>query len=144
MKMMKCDEVKPMLVALADGALGAAEAVRAHMAVCAECRNELESFRADAEMLRREPKPEVPAYLTTRIMAAVRARAGRGATRTSKRTWGMPLVTRVAALVLVAVGIWVGTVLGKGIMGTEPTLAQRLASVESGEVIQTWSTEEER
>jgi hypothetical protein len=36
-------------------------------------------------------------------------------------------MARVAAVVLVAVGVWVGTVLGRGMVGPEQSLNDRLA-----------------
>ena len=131
-KNMKCDEVILRLVSLADGAIsaGEAEAVRGHLAACADCRALLEQLRADAGLLRREPAPQVPAFLATRIMAEVRVRK-----QPAGRWWGMsPALARVAAVVLVAVGIWLGTVLGRGILGNQPSLEQQLAAYGIGAV----------
>jgi len=125
-KTMKCDKARIQLAGLTDKALSAGEneAVRRHLATCDECRTLLERLRADAELLRQEPAPEVPAGLATRIMAEVRARRQR-----TGRWFGANLVlARVAAVVLVAVGIWLGTVLGRGIAGSQPSLAEQLAA----------------
>ena len=124
---MKCDEVRLLLVSFADGALAGAraEAVRAHVAGCARCREELAQLAADAELLRKEEKPEVPAYLGTRIMAGIRAR------ESQPRPWfGLSrAMARVAAVVLVAVGIWLGTALARGMGGPQQSLTDRLAHV---------------
>ena len=143
-KTMRCDEVRLQLVSFADGALAGAraEAVRAHVAECAACREELAQLAADVELLRGDEKPEVPAYLGSRIMAGIRERQGQA------RSWlaaatpvGQHRLSRamagLAAVVLVAVGVWVGTVLGRGMVGPEQSLNDRLAQfgvpVPSGE-----------
>jgi anti-sigma factor RsiW len=123
---MKCEEVRLRLVSLADGALGSdeAEAVQKHLAGCEDCRGLLERLQADAELLRREPAPEAPVGLATRTMAEVRARGQRPG-----HWYGLsPVMARVAAVVLVAVGLWLGTVLGRGIVGNQPSLDQELAA----------------
>ncbi len=126
---MKCDEVKLLLVSLADGALRERESqvVQAHVVTCASCRQESELLKADAELLRRDVRPEVPAYLATRIMAEVRARQHQA------RPWfGLsPSLARIAAVVLVVVGVWVGTILGQGLVSSRPSLRNRLAQMES-------------
>jgi anti-sigma factor RsiW len=134
MMTMKCDEVRLLLVSLADGALAGAraEAVRQHVAGCARCRDELAELAADVALLRREEKPEVPAYLGTRIMAGIRER------QVQDRPWlaaaapvgqhGLSRVmARVAAVVMVAVGVWLGTALARGMVGPQPSLTDRLA-----------------
>jgi anti-sigma factor RsiW len=126
-KIMTCDEAKSLLVSLADGCLSKleAEAVEEHVAGCANCRQELELLKSDAALLRQEPKPEVPAWLATRIMAEVREHQSRHQPR-----YRLNLVlASTAAVVLVLVGIWLGTVLGRGIVGNQPRLDQRLAAV---------------
>jgi anti-sigma factor RsiW len=135
-KNMKCDEVRLLLVSFADGALAGdrAEAVRAHVAACAQCREELAQLAADAELLRRDERPEVPAYLGSRIAAVVRERQAR------PRPWlaaAAPVgqcglsrtMARVVAVVLVAVGVWLGTALARGMVGPQQPLADRLAQV---------------
>jgi anti-sigma factor RsiW len=128
-KTMKCDEVRLLLVGFGDGALAdaQAEAVRAHVAGCAGCREALAQLSADADLLRRDEKPEVPVYLATRITAAVRARD----TIRNPKVSVMSLVARVAAVVLVGVGVWAGTVLGQGLTDLQPSLRSRLAQIES-------------
>jgi predicted anti-sigma-YlaC factor YlaD len=124
---MKCDEVRLLLVSFADGALvGArAEVVREHVAGCAQCREELAQLAADAELLRKEEKPEVPAYLGTRIKAGIREKQVQG------RPWfGLSrAMARVAAVLLVAVGVWLGTALARGMVGPQQSLTDRLAQV---------------
>ncbi len=135
-KTMKCDEVRLLLVSFADGALAdaRAEAVRAHVAGCAGCREELAQLAADAELLRREEKPEVPAYLGSRIIAGIRDRQAEAkpwlAAAAPVGQHGLSRVmARVAAVVLVAVGVWLGTALARGIAGPQQSLPERLAQL---------------
>ncbi len=135
-KAMKCEELKLLLVSLADGCLSGEEAraVEEHVAACASCRQELGLLKEDAALFRQDPKPEVPAGLATRIMAGVRER------QTRPRSWlaaaapagryglNRALAT-VAAVVLVVAGIWLGTMLARGIVGNQPSLGERLAAV---------------
>jgi anti-sigma factor RsiW len=126
-KTMKCDEVRLLLVSFADGALAGAraEAVRAHVAACAGCREALAQLEADAKLLRTEEKPEVPVYLGTRIMAGIRER------QAGARPWfGLSrAMARVAVVVLVAVGVWLGTALARATVGPQQSLGDRLAQV---------------
>ena len=127
MKTMKCDEVGLLLVSFADGALAGAraEAVRAHIAGCAACREELAQLAADVEVLRRDEKPEVPAYLGSRITARIRERQ-----RQARSWFGLSrAMARLAAVVLVAVGVWLGTALARGMVGQQQSLTDRLAQV---------------
>ncbi len=136
MKTMKCDEVRLLLVSFGDGELARAqaEAVRAHIAGCAGCRDELAQLAADVELLRRDEKPEVPAYLASRISAVVRER------QTRSRPWlaaAAPVgqyglsraLERIAAVVLVALGVWMGTALARATVGPQQSLGDRLAQV---------------
>jgi anti-sigma factor RsiW len=133
-KTMKCDEVRLLLVSFADGALAGAraEAVRTHLAGCARCREELAQLAADAELLRKEEKPEVPAYLGTRITAVIRQRQVRTrpwlAAAAPVGQYGLSrTMARIAAVVLVAVGVWLGTALARGMVGPQQSLTDRLA-----------------
>lgn len=135
LKNMKCDEVKLMLAGLADGRLSErdARAVEEHLAGCANCRQELESLKSDAALLRQDPKPEVPVWLASRIMAGVRERREQARPQLAStapvgqyglsRSWA-----RAAAVVLAVAGIWLGTLLGRGIAGSQPSLGERLAA----------------
>ena len=133
---MKCDEVRLLLVSFADGALAGdrAEAVRAHVAACAGCREELAQFAADVDLLRRDVKPEVPAYLGTRITAVIRERQRQArpwlAAAAPVGQYGLSRVmARVAAVALVAVGVWLGTALARATVGPQQSLGDRLAQV---------------
>ena len=133
---MKCDEAKLLLVGLADRCLSEREAraVEEHVAGCANCRQELELLKEDAALLRQDAKPEVPAWLATRITAGVRERHAQArpwlAAAAPVGQYGLNrALVRVAAVVLVVAGIWLGTVLGRGMTGIQPSLGERLAAV---------------
>lgn len=121
---MKCDDVRELLVAYADRALAETEAgqVREHVDSCESCLRELELLQADAELLRGEARPDVPAYMAVRVMARIRER--RGARRARS---GLGLVFgRVGFVAVAAVGLWLGVGLGRGIVGTSPGAVTRL------------------
>jgi predicted anti-sigma-YlaC factor YlaD len=102
----KCDEVRQALPAAAGQEPDAA--VAGHLAGCAECREVL----ADLRLLRADPNPEMPPYLTMRVMARVREIDG-----VPGRRFALARVAGVAAaLVLVVLGVWVGAGLGREIM----------------------------
>jgi anti-sigma factor RsiW len=122
MNAMKCDEARILLTGSADAR---AEAAGQHVAGCARCREELAQLAADAELLRQDEKPEIPVYLGVRIMAQIRQR------QTQPRRWcGLNrAAARVAAVVLVAVGLWIGVALGRGMVGPQQSLPERLAQL---------------
>jgi len=122
---MKCEDVSKLLVGYADRALAETEAgqVREHLDSCDSCQQELELLRADAALLRGEVRPEVPAYIAARVMARVRERSG-----TRRARSGLSLAfPRVGFVVVAAAGLWLGVGLGRGIVGTSPGAAGRLA-----------------
>jgi predicted anti-sigma-YlaC factor YlaD len=113
----KCDEVRQALTAFAGQEPGVRRqesgaapdgAVADHLAGCEECRGVL----ADLRLLQADPNPEIPPYLTTRVMARVREVDG-----VPRRRFALQRLGLTAAVVLmVAVGSWVGVGLGRGIM----------------------------
>jgi anti-sigma factor RsiW len=124
---MKCEDMRKLLIAYADRALAETEAgqVREHVDACESCRQELELLQSDAALLRGEARPEVPAYITTRVMARIRERNGARRARS-----GLSLVfARVGFVAVAAVGLWLGVGLGRGIVGTSPGAGGRLARV---------------
>jgi anti-sigma factor RsiW len=123
--MMKCEDVRKLLVAYADRALAEAEAgrTREHLDSCASCRHELELLRADAELMRSEARPEVPAYMAAKVMARLRERSGARRAR-----FGLNLAfARVGFVLVAAVGLWLGVALGRGLVGTWPGAVGRMA-----------------
>ena len=125
-KVMTCDEARKLLVALADGELAGArlDQVRGHAAACPVCGRELGDLRQDVALLRAEPAPVVPPFLRARVMASVRAPRPGPLRR---------LVPSLAALVLVvAAGLGIGVVIGRGIVPRALGPAERMAAVEAG------------
>ena len=115
------------MVSFTDGVLAGAraEAVRAHLAVCPGCREALDQLAAYEELVHRDEKPEVPAYLGTRVTA--RERQGR--TRQWLGLVASETLARIVSLVLVAVGIWLGTVLARATVGPQQSFADLLAQI---------------
>ena len=73
--MKNCEEFAPLLSAFVDGALTENEraAVLAHVSGCAACRARLDELFALHDALGALEEPEVPADLSAKVMAAVRA-----------------------------------------------------------------------
>jgi anti-sigma factor RsiW len=124
--------MRKLLVGYADRALAETEAgqVHEHLDSCDNCLRELELLQSDAALLRGEVRPEVPAYIAARVMARVRERSG-----TRRARSGLSLVfARMGFVVVAAVGLWLGVGLGRGIVGTSPGAAGRLARALTEEV----------
>jgi len=130
---MKCNEVRRQLVALADGRLGGSQrdSVLAHLRECAGCRELMRSLEADATGLRQDEPPEVPPFLTTRIMARVREAAGTSAGPVRAPVPARRLIA-TAAVILAATGIWLGASLGRVIFRQEFEYHDRVAVMECG------------
>jgi anti-sigma factor RsiW len=73
---MTCDETRPLLSALRDGELDAAQkaAVESHLGTCALCRNDLERM-ADLGDAIRGSRLEAPAHLRQNVVFALRSAA---------------------------------------------------------------------
>ena len=110
MTTLACRRLRPELVDLAVGTLAAADAARleAHLAVCAECRDDLAAMRGLPSELRDDdpPEPGEDFWLRQRqaIMRRVRAAAAPARTATGRpaRRWQM---IGVAATVLLALAV---------------------------------------
>lgn len=131
---MKCNEVRRQLVALADGRLGASQrdAVLAHLQECAGCRELMRLLEADATRLRQDEPPEVPPFLTTRIMARVREAAGTSGGPVHAAAVPTRRLIATAAVILAATGIWLGASLGRVIFRQEYEYHDRVAVMECG------------
>jgi anti-sigma factor RsiW len=136
---MKCEDVRKLLVGYADRALAETEAgqVREHLDSCESCLHELESLQGDAALLRSEARPDVPPYMATRVMARIREQSG---ARRARSGLGLVLA-RVGFVAVAAVGLWLGTALGRGIVGTSPGTGERLARVLTEQVFVDGRTE---
>jgi hypothetical protein len=107
-----CHKARPRLAGVALGGDDAPPAVQAHLAVCVECRRELNVLRAGIAGLRGAEPPAVDENFMRRQIAA----ATRGQTteiEESPLAWWMwrPVALTAAAgvLLLVGLGLWWGT-----------------------------------
>ena len=123
---MNCRKARTLLVALADGELRGHDLVRVqeHLAACPGCAQELAELAGDAELLRAEPRPEVPPWLAARVLAL----ADRGRARHVPS-----LAATVAAMTVVsAAGLWLGIAIGRAIVSPLPDAGTKSALVQSG------------
>lgn len=113
---MKCKKAIRLLPAYLDAEAdeGRKSEIERHLAGCAACRQELESLKADMELCALVEVPELPPFLPTRTMAEIRSPE-------PGRVLAGILVRRAlagaAATVLVAAGVWAGSLLGGEIQG---------------------------
>lgn len=113
---MKCDKVKRMLSLVLDGEAPAElrVAVEDHIERCAECRKEFQELKEIKALLQSMPSPEMPSYLTARTLARLREKE-------SAHPGFIPVLWRIAAVLLVAVGLGLGVVIGQGLAGNGGT-----------------------
>ena len=102
---MSCPKDREQLSAYFDGELsaGEAEALRAHLEDCADCRAELDALRAAARALSALPAVSAPDDLKAKILAAVEAEAETTGSR-SRSAW-VRAFWPTAAVVAIAVGL---------------------------------------
>ncbi|OYD15619.1 hypothetical protein CH330_05140 [candidate division WOR-3 bacterium JGI_Cruoil_03_51_56] len=114
--MINCSEVKRLLPAYLDREITGPnrDAITRHLEICETCRQELEALNADIEGLRSVKTPEPSPYFVTRTMAQIQQTESATRGFKTRRTIGRVLTT-AAAVVLIAVGIWFGAMLGNGI-----------------------------
>jgi len=102
---MTCHDARELFSALVDDALSTAErsSLDGHLAGCAECRRELERFRATVALTRSLPPVSAPAGFAERVAAAARPEAPRrGRLRHLFVPWTVKLPLQVAAGLLIA------------------------------------------
>ena len=133
---MKCNKVKKMLSSLLDNELP--EEVRVdvehHLARCEMCRRELEELKEIKMLLTSLPTPVLPGYLTSRIVARLQVTEIRHQVVS-------PLLWRVAAGLLITVGLWLGVMIGRGLAvnsGTNNVLATLNAEPSIDEFFAGW------
>jgi len=105
---MICHDARELFSALTEGALTPAErgALDRHLAGCAECRRELERFRATVALLHRIEPVRAPAGFVDRVLAAAQpAPWHRRLVRAVFLPWPLKLPLEAAALVLVGVSV---------------------------------------
>jgi anti-sigma factor RsiW len=111
---MNCRQVKRLLPPSLDEELSgrARDDVSAHLASCPACRSELEALKADIGLLELAGAPEVTPFLATRVMAEIRQRQTATARRSFRPGW---VLSAAAGVILVALSLGVGTLLGSGL-----------------------------
>lgn len=107
---MKCTKVKKMFSSLLDNELQKEVRVdvESHLGRCEMCRRDLEELKEIKTLLTSLPTPVMPGYLTSRIVARLQETEIRHQVVT-------PLVWRVAAGLLITVGLWLGVMVGGGL-----------------------------
>ena len=117
----------PSLEELEAVALGEAEAagVDAHVASCAECARELSWLRAEAQLMRRRPAPQVSPELWDRVQQRVHAPIP--ISRARRRTW-VGAAVAVAAAAALAVVVRPGGKPVAPLPGLDASIAEELAS----------------
>ncbi len=109
---MKCAKVRRMLSLVLDNEapIAVMAQVEEHIARCAACRREFEELKAVKRLLTSVPAPEMPPYLTAKTIARLRE---------AEKSY-RPVVSvlwRIAALLLIVVGLGLGVVIGRGLTG---------------------------
>jgi len=109
---MKCAKVKRMLSLVLDNEapIAVLAQVEQHIARCDACRREFEELKALKRLLISVPAPEMPSYLTAKTIARLRE------TEDSYRPV-ISVLWRIAAVLLIAVGLGLGVVIGRGLAG---------------------------
>lgn len=113
---MKCRKASRRLNAYLDGELAPDEAlaVQEHLRACERCVAELEGLKQLDEALDAEPAVAVPSGFARRVRAIAEERgAARVRLGTSRGRLNLVL-SRIAAVVVVAAGLWVGALMARG------------------------------
>ena len=95
---MTCSEVRELLSALVDEAVSVAErrAIEAHLATCAECRQELAELRETVSLLKRLPPVHAPAGFVDRVVETA-YRPSWPKVINASRSFAPPRISRLAA-----------------------------------------------
>jgi anti-sigma factor RsiW len=119
---MNCRQVKRLLPPSLDEELSGRvrDGVSAHLVSCPACRSELEALKADIGLLELAGAPEVTPFLVTRVMAEIRHLEEPSVRRwfALRRAFGT-----FAAMIVVAVGIGAGVVVGGALAQSRPSVA---------------------
>ncbi len=120
---MKCNKVKYKLNRYADGELDTAQArkIEEHLAICLECGEELQRYRAITDLLDGLENPDPPESFARSVRAEAEnqlqnAPKKRLITFPGRRL--TPVFARVAASVAVLLGLGIGALLGHGAHAT--------------------------
>jgi predicted anti-sigma-YlaC factor YlaD len=105
------------------------ERLRRHLAQCPACRGEAERLRDELVELRDLPRPDVPPFVITRVMAEVRAHRPTGKFALEV---GHVLAATLAGLIVLA-GLGIGTMLGAGLANRTESQASPLVVFEASD-----------
>lgn len=110
---MKCETVRPLLAAYADGEASSAEmrAVGRHLEGCGPCSLELRWMAAVSGRLSSLPEPSMPAGLTEKLLNLARRRSGSEPSfwEALRSTWRMPAGAGMASAMALGAGFLVFT-----------------------------------
>ena len=101
---MRCDELEPLVEAIADGTLEPDADTRAHLASCAICSARLERARSIEQWLATRDMPQTPASFTAAVMA-----------RISQDKWQTERVVDIGFNLAIAAGVLVILAGGAGL-----------------------------
>ncbi len=117
---MKCPDIHDRLGAYLDGELNPAEAevVREHLAKCRRCARVLEEHRRLDQLLDSQEGISAPPDFVARVRSAAEKRAEPVKLFAAEGTWNRTLF-RVAALLVLAIGLGFGLVAGNSVSRPE-------------------------
>ncbi len=123
---MRCDAIRDLLIEYLDGDLGHAEGeeIERHLAKCVDCTREMELLKQVMGLLRDDGYVEPSSFYWTRFTARLMRRIHRESPmRRFVSAYGLvPKLAPVAvAVVLFAVGFWVGNDSGPGVRNAGDT-----------------------
>lgn len=101
---MRCDELEPLIEAIADGTVEPAPEDRAHLSSCATCAPRLERARHIEQWLAAREMPQAPASLTATVM-----------TRIGQEKWKTERVVDIGFNLAIAAGVLVILAGGAGL-----------------------------
>ena len=131
---MNCGQVRRQLPPFLDEELSGRkrDALASHLASCPACRAELETLKADMELIEQVPAPELSPFVVTRVLADIRQRRGANANLRSP-TFGVRrlafgvglarLAASLAAALVVAVSVGAGVFFGSGLAQASTAVA---------------------
>jgi predicted anti-sigma-YlaC factor YlaD len=105
-----CSKIRRRLSAYLDGELDSVKkvSIESHLENCQACRHELKIVNQSWHFLDSLPEPEPPLYFYTRLKARLSSAA-----RERKESWLDRVLIPVSAVVVVILGVFMGSVVGK-------------------------------
>ncbi|MFH1940674.1 MAG: zf-HC2 domain-containing protein [bacterium] len=107
---MHCSKIKRRLSAYLDGELDTVkkENIESHLRDCQACQHDLAILNQSWHFLDSLPEPEPPLYFYTRLKARLSSAA-----KEKRESWVERALIPVSAVVVVALGIFMGSIVGK-------------------------------